>query len=177
MQTTKKIIAVLLFSGQFLINTSVGATNAGYELSFWPTPSSTKDKRFVSESEHPCGTVVTARVKAMPRYSKLEPFQPERVFEIDRVGNVLRMWRIPVDATPIGIAGGMLRFSYYNSIYVVSLTGRLSKPNGSIKGAVASQADCGSFSEFGDSAYGSCWQFTDDSSKQSRVLAFEGACS
>ena len=177
MQHTKEIAAVLLLVAQFFINTPADATNTGYELTFRPTPLSNKDKRFVSESEHPCGTVVTARVQAMPRYSKLEPFQPERVFEIDLVGKVLRMWRIPVDATPIGISGSKLRFSYNNATYSVSLTGRLSKLDGGINDAVASQAECGTFSAFGDSVYGSCWQFTDDSSRRSRILAFEGTCS
>ena len=80
-----------------------------FEFRFWPAPAAKADPRFVATHDGPCGEVATARVQSMPKYSKREPFAPERVFEIDPHGRVLNGWNIPVDTEPYALDKSDLR--------------------------------------------------------------------
>lgn len=98
--------------------TSAGAFASEFEFRFWAAPGVEKDPRFVRLDDGPCGQVVTARVNAMPRYSKTELFAPERVLELNGRGAVIRQWVIPVDSTPMRFLG---------TTYCLSLATRASR--------------------------------------------------
>lgn len=151
---------------------------ADFEFRFWPAPGAEKDPRFIRFDDGPCGQVATARVRTMPRYSKTALLAPERVLELNRRGEVIRQWDIPVDATPYALHGNDLLFAFSELSYRVSTSHVISE----LKGQAATQSpapepvQCVTPKEFEPSDYAGCWLFKDQRSGTKRLLAFEGVC-
>jgi hypothetical protein len=163
-----------------LVTTVAWASSAAsvetFEFRFWPAPSAKKDPRFLEMHEGPCGEVATARVRTMPKYSHLEPFAPERVFELDSVGKVLRSWNIPVDSEPLALDGNDLLFSFNATSYRVTTQGTVQRAPNEIKTTKAEPAQCTVPKAFQGSGYAGCWRHSDLRTKQLRLLVYQGVC-
>jgi hypothetical protein len=156
---------------------ATGAASAEtFEFRFWPAPSAKKDPRFLEMHEGPCGEVATARVQAMPKYSRLEPLAPEQVFELNSGGKVLRSWNIPVDGEPLALDGNDLLFSFNAANYRVTTQGVVQPVSNELKASQAEPAQCKMPKAFQGSAYAGCWRHSDLRTKRSRLLAYQGVC-
>jgi hypothetical protein len=155
---------------------SASVSSENFEFRFWPAPAARFDSRFVAMHDGPCGEVATARVQSMPKYSKHEPFAPERVFEIGPQGRVLHSWNIPVDSEPYALDKDDLLFSFNMTIYRVSATGLISREASPRKLRQPEPFDCRVPTAFHGSAYARCWRHVDVRNMRSRTLAYQGVC-
>lgn len=156
---------------------SEAADSAVYELRFWPGRGVEKDARYVSTSDHPCGKVVVARVRALPPVGGGSALVPERVVEVDSSGRVLRRWPMPVDASPIALSGTNLLVESEALKFWVTPQGAITPYKNARTLPEPELASCSPTREFGDSAYVQCRRYRDVSSGKNRILSFEGPCS
>ena len=148
-----------------------------FEFTFWPGPSAKKDPRFVKELEHPCGSVVVARVTKIPAYKKGAAFEPERVLEVDAAGKVIQRWNLPTDFWIRQISGEVLSFEFGSRLFDVQRNGQVSRRLEGVNTELDTKSSCEVPAELLPSDYARCEIFLDAKTKQRRRLAYEAVCS
>lgn len=166
-----------LFTGLFLVG-GLSSAAASESFTFWPGKGASKAPGFERMWDHPCGEVASAQVSKLPTASN-GPLQSEVVVELDRRGNVIRRWPMPVDFTPHALRREEL-------LVVAGDKGFWVRSSGSFRRATAIPAtptsDVGMFqcnlkSVFGKSDYAGCRRFVDLTSRKKRILGYQGVCS
>lgn len=147
-----------------------------FEFTFWPSKTAATAPRLVLIDAGPCGEIATAKVQRMPRYSKDEPFVPDRAFEVAPNGAVLRTWNVPVGAVPQALQGGALVFSYGQGTFSVTQSGSIAKAKGLSEAQRPQPAKCRLPAELRQSGFAGCWSVMDLAAKKRHVLAYEGVC-
>jgi hypothetical protein len=147
-----------------------------YELSFWPSPTASSDPRVVELLEHPCGQVAVARVSAIPPYKKDAVLVPERVFETNASGRVIRSWWLPTDSWIRGIKGSTLTIEHASKTYEVKPGGQITLAASSQQSTPLPRPTCKVAKELLPSDYAVCEVFKDKGSSIPRLLSYEAVC-
>ena len=169
-----------LLRGVALLMTFVAVASAGdtavYKLAFWPGKNSTRDPRFVSMEDGPCGNVVWARVRALPLDEKGAALIPELAVELNSRGVTIRRWPMPVDAVAIGVKGNALLMKSDNLTFWVTPQGAITPYKVGAPLHKLELVSCGSSQEFHGSSYAGCWKVPDLVSGRYRYLSFQNPC-
>ena len=154
---------------------SIGSEAAVYEFEFWPGKGAEKDPRFVATKDHPCGSVVLARVSSLPLFRQGAALIPELVMELSSSGEVIRRWPMPVDGRPIGLSGVDLLVKEAFEFWVTP-QGAIAPYKDNLSLPKPEPIACKPSRASGDSAYVQCQRFRDLVSGKGRILSFEGVC-
>jgi hypothetical protein len=149
--------------------------DSGLVLGFWPVSDSARvDTTRYRVSEHPCGSMLVTRVRAIPIGDSV--LVPEVAVEFAADGRVIRQWSLPIDRTPLAIEADELVITLDDSNELGV------GPNGAIrvlpmlKFAGGLVEHCPSIGVFKGSAYTECARFLDLRSGVARHIAYQGIC-
>lgn len=150
----------------------------GLPLNFWAGPKADENQT----APHPCSGVILDFVKSIP--SPSDPImQPEKVFELDPSGEVIKQWWVPVDSVVFGIAGEQLliptdigREERASSVYLAI------GPQGDFQVVPFHElsqrniVDCPKSKNLPTSDSMWCWEIVDKLSGKARRIAYDGPC-
>jgi hypothetical protein len=156
---------------------STAPPNGSFDLQFWVSHKSSKDKRIISKVEGLCQPAVTARVTEMPAKSKREALETDNVLELDAEWRIARRWVVPANARPLGVDGDDLLFTNDVDAFRVSVDRQLSKVAQLPKIAEAPEKLCLLPKEFNRAGKPRCFVHTDVTTKKQHQLAYQEPCS
>jgi hypothetical protein len=167
----KYILWIALF---FNVSVSFAAVKS-FEFNFWTSQATESDKRVLRLDAHPCGEVAVARLSQLPKYSKQSGLIPERVFELNQSGKILKQWSIPIDSDLRAIQGDALYLDLHQKSYRIALNRRVTLAKNPPKRTKPQVVQC--TSPFPLSSDGECLAHKDAITGKTRILYYETVCS
>lgn len=146
--------------------------DTGYEFSFRPGNMPELAPGFVQRYDHPCGEVVTARVRNMPAF-KDTAYHPDPAMEFDSKGKPVRQWPLPVDYVPRAIQGVELLIAFGSRAFWVSPEGNLRPDSLRSKYPEAQPLECSMLSADAGSR---CSTLSDVDSGAPRRIGYVASC-
>jgi hypothetical protein len=158
-----------------------GGTNGPemFEIALWANAQGVEGlPGLVSIRDHPCGAVATVRLNVMPPYQEdLDAaVGTERVAELDRHGQAVTRWSVPVDYRPVAIAAAELLIEHSGQRLWID-------PAGNIRRGAAAHAyppmlpvPCPADGPLARSEHARCGAFADLVSGERREIEYEGPC-
>jgi hypothetical protein len=149
--------------------------DTGYEFSFRPGKFPELAPGFVQRYDHPCGEVVTARVRALPAFRDTS-YQPDPAMEFDAAGKPVRQWPLPVDYIPKAVQGVELLIAFGSRGFWVSPEGNLRPDSLTRKLPDTQPLECTAPVVAGKSTDSRCTVFPDVDTGVPRRIGYVASC-
>ena len=162
-----------------LASTPSLSANGKHVFSFYAGKKVASSPLIVSRGgESACeGEIVQARVGSIPAND--EELVADLVHELSDDGSVVRRWRVPLEAEPIGLKGNELiavdTRDPDRGIYAFGINGSIRATAPIVEPDREAYRECPA-NQLGKSAYRWCLTFTDPASKQQRIIEYQGPC-
>ena len=150
------------------------AEDKNFEFNFWTSKSTKLDKRVLNINDHPCGEVAVAKISKLPKHSAKGALIPERVFELNESGKIIKQWVMPVDSDFRAIRGDELYVDLNQKTYRISLNRMVVLSKNPPERAPGKDVKCKS--PLAPSAYLACVEHKDIGSGIPRILSYEMVC-
>lgn len=155
------------------------SAESGHVFSFYAGENVANSPLIVSRGgESACeGEIVQARVGSIPADDK--ELVADLVQEFRDDGSVVRRWRVPLEAEPIGLKGDELiavdTRDPDRGIYAFGTNGSIRATDPIIEPDREAYREC-PVNQLGESAYRWCLTLTDSASRKNHIIEYQGPC-
>jgi len=184
------LISELKSNGQNAQKLNDYAKIHGYPIRVFPSSDTwpANNISMLQDLDGPCGTEILIFSKSLAS-TELRPFIKDTVLEVDKMGQVLTRWQVPINSQVVGIQNDVLLISNIATPICSAGNPQINiwlaiKPSGDFdilepKEGISppDNYDCKNKGEdFRDSDYVRCWEYVDLLKKNKRSLMFQGPC-